>query len=284
MLTNAAAAATRCEPELASMLGPEHWLDPSQDDRRRKIAAHIWQQRRQRNLTQGQSHVLAGEPLPAAAALIALGEADILVTGATCPTAEVARAALRWLGAATAGSLVSGACLLVPPGPAHRCLMLADVAVVPDPDANQLVQIARSTARSYRRLWLREPTVAMLSFSTRGSADHPSARRIARATQDLSGLPGELKVMGEIQADAALDPEVARSKGLPQTAADQADVLVFPDLDSANIGQKLVVELGEWRAVGPLLQGLQRPVCGLSQNCTALDIVDAAVLATLTAE
>jgi phosphotransacetylase len=159
--------------------------------------------------------------------------------------------------------------------------MMADVAVVPVPDEDQLVRIAHTTARNYQRIFEREPAVAFLSFSSHGSADHPSARAVAAAAQRLATLEPAWTVVGEVQADAALVPEIARTKGIDWEGRRGADVLVFPDLASGNIGQKLVERLGRWRTVGPWFQGLRRPLCGLSRGCTALDIYDGTVLATL---
>lgn len=283
LLLGAPPGAPRIEPELALVLKPEHWLDSRDARQHLRVAEHLLGRRRHRGLTQGQSHVLARDPLHLAASLVAFGEADALVAGATWTTARVVRAALWCLGVAPEAELASGAFLLLPPDSRQRCLMMADCAVVPTPGAEQLVQIARATATSYHHLWFRWPSVALLSFSTRGSADHPAARKVATAARRLAEIHPDWQVVGEVQADAALVAEVAHTKGIDWGERGQAEVLVFPDLGSANIGHKLVERLGGWRAVGPLLQGLQRPICALSRGCSALDIVDAVVLAILTA-
>ncbi len=274
----------RDEPEMDSVLGPECWLDPTDEARRREAAEHLLRRRRPRGLTPGQSQVLAAEPLHQATALLALGEADALVAGATCTTAAVVRAALWSLGPAPEMGTVSGTFLMVPPSGQGRCLMMADCAVVPDPQPDQLEQIAQATAQTYHRLLARWPAVAFLSFSTKGSADHPATRKMADAARRLATAHPAWNVVGEVQADAALVPGVARAKDIDWGAAGQAEVLIFPDLGSGNIGYKLVERLGGWRAIGPLLQGLRRPVCDLSRGCTARDIVDAAVLVCLAAE
>ncbi len=278
------------DPFTGAVLGPEHWLDPTEEVRRREVAAHLWQRRRHRGMTQGQSHVLATEPLHMAATLLAMGEADALVAGATWATADVVRAALWSVGAAPEIQTVSGAFLMLPPRDATPAaslrgggLMMADCAVVPTPDSDQLVQIARATVQSYRLLYARWPAVAFLSFSSHGSATHPAVRKVADAAAQLAAERPDLKVVGEVQVDAALVPEVARTKGIDWGESGTADVLVFPDLTAGNIGQKLVERLGGWRAVGPLLQGMRRPVCDLSRGCSALDVYDAVVLVTLTA-
>jgi len=275
---------TCAEPDVDAVLGPECWLDPTDESRRREVAEHLLRRRRSRGLTPGQSHVLAAEPLYHATALVALGEAEAMVAGATCATAAVVRAALWSVGPAPEVGTVSGAFLMVPPSGQGRCLMMADCAVVPDPQLEQLDRIAQSTAETYHRLLARWPAVAFLSFSTRGSAQHPAASKMADAALRLATAHPTWSVVGEVQADAALVPEVALAKDIDWGEAGQAEVLIFPDLSSGNIGYKLVERLGGWRAIGPLLQGLRRPVCDLSRGCTALDIVDASVLVCLAAE
>ena len=268
---------------LGKRLGPENWLDPHDQARRLRVVEYIRQARRHRGMTQGQSHVLAMEPLYHACAMVGMGEVDALVVGATYPTADVARAALWCVGPQEEIGTVSGAFLMLESLDHGICFMMADCAVVPDPNVEQLVTIAHTTARNYRRLFERQPAVAFLSFSTRGSADHPAAHKVATATRQLAASEPDWPVVGEVQVDAALIPEIAQSKGVDWGENHRADVLVFPDLASGNIGQKLMERLGPWRAVGPLLQGLRRPVCDLSRGCAALDIYDAAVLVTLTA-
>ncbi len=267
--------------DLGRRLGPEAWWDVEAGDRRRAAAEWLLRRRRHRGLTQGQAHVLAGDALYHAATLVARGEADALVAGAATATAEVLRAALWAIGTAPGASTVSGAFLMLPPRPDARPLVFADCAVVPEPDESQLVEIAEASAGTFRALVDRPPAVALLSFSTRGSAEHPAAARVAAAAARLARAHPDWRVAGEVQVDAALVPEVARTKGLDWGGAPGADVLVFPDLGSGNIGYKLVERLGGWRAVGPLLQGLRRPACDLSRGCSALDVVDAAVAVAL---
>jgi phosphate acetyltransferase len=154
--------------------------------------------------------------------------------------------------------------------------------VVVDPDEDELVDIALASARTWRALFDAEPRIAALSFSTRGSADHPAARRMAVVAGRLTeaGLSAE----GELQVDAALVEAVAAQKSPGGAVAGRADVLLFPDLQSGNIGYKLVQRLAGWRAIGPLVQGLARPVFDLSRGCSASEIVDTVAIAILTAE
>lgn len=264
--------------ELAERLGPEHWWDNSLGSRRRDLAEQIWRHRRHRGLTQGQAYVLAAEPLYQAMGLLSQDRADGVVAGASVATAEVARAALWLVGTAPPAKTVSGAFLLIAPDGSRRPLLLADCAVVPRPDQGQLVEITEATALTYRRLLGCWPAIALLSFSTRGSSQHAEAARVAAAAAEVASSHPRWRVVGEVQVDAALMPQVARAKGIDWGDSGAADVLVFPDLASGNIGSKLVERLGGWRAIGPLLQGLRRPVCDLSRGCSALDVVDAAAL------
>lgn len=160
-------------------------------------------------------------------------------------------------------------------------LLFADAAIVVEPDEDQLVEIGLASARTWRALFGTEPRVAALSFSTRGSADHPAAARMARVAERLreAGLVAD----GELQVDAALDESIAESKAPLSPVSGRADVLLFPDLQSGNIGYKLVQRLGRYRAVGPLVQGLARPVFDLSRGCAASEIVDTAAIALLSA-
>ncbi|MFH1845741.1 MAG: phosphate acyltransferase [bacterium] len=273
------------DPACQRILGADNWIDPTAGTKRQEIADVILRRRRHRGMTPGQAYVKAAEPLYQAMALLALGEADGVVAGASVATAEVARAALWTVGTGDGARTVFGAILMLPPdtGPAggRRPLLFADCAVVPQPTTEQLVEIACRTGRSFELLLGKPPAVALLSFSSHGSSLHPAAVQVAEVAATVALRHPDWRVVGEIQADAALVPDVARDKGIDWGAGGVADVLIFPDLGSGNIGYKLVERLGGWRAVGPLLQGVRYPICDLSRGCSALDVVDAAALVSL---
>jgi len=221
-----------------------------------------------------------------AAALVRAGEADAFVAGAAHATSDVLRAAIFLIGTAPGVRTVASYFAMVreEPGGKERVLFFADGGVVPDPDAAQLADIAISTADRFRALLGSEPHVAMLSFSTKGSAKHPHADKVIEATARARALRPDLHIDGELQADAALVPEVALKKAPGSVVAGHANVLIFPDLDAANIGYKLVQRLGGWAAYGPILSGLAKPANDLSRGCSAEDVVTVSLFALAGAE
>jgi phosphate acetyltransferase len=221
-------------------------------------------------------------PLTYGAALVGIGEADVMVGGAHYPTGDTIRAALWAVGPAAGITTVSSAFYMID---GQQVMTFADCAVCPEPSPEQLAEIAIASARDRRRIVGDEPVVAFLSYSTHGSAAGPRVDRIREAVALLRRRvpPADFVFDGELQGDAAVVPEVAERKAPGSPVKGGANVLVFPDLDSGNIAYKLVQRLGGWIALGPVLQGLARPVADLSRGASVDDIVDTAAIAILQA-
>jgi len=257
-------------------------LDPSKDPRLGKIAKFLRERRPERIRDGVHALDVAAEPVNFGATLVALGEADGCVAGAVYPTGEVVRAALWAIGTAPGVSLVSSAFYMVTPDDA--VFTFTDCAVVPEPTPGQLAEIALAAARDRSRLVGDSPRVAFLSYSTKGSARGPHVARVQEAAAHFQQLAPHIASDGELQADAALVPDISERKSPGSPVGGRANVLVFPDLDSANIAYKLVQRLGRAVAIGPILQGLARPMADLSRGATPDDIVEVAAMVALQAD
>ena len=225
----------------------------------------------------GRERMDLDDPLHVAALMVAVGEADACVAGATRPTPDVVRAALFCIGLAPGVDIVSSCFLLVLPD--GTPVTYGDCGVVPEPDAAQLASIAISTAATHEELTGDEPRTAMLSYSTKGSAEGPRVELVREATEIVRSRAPSLAVDGELQFDAAWAPEVAGSKAPGSPVAGRANVFVFPDLSSGNIAYKITQRIGGARAYGPLLQGTAAVIHDLSRGCDATDIANVALIA-----
>jgi len=254
------------------------FLDAADADRLERFTDGYYKRRRHKGCTLDEARETVRDPIFYGAMCVAEGLLDGMVAGSASPTPHVIRAALHAIGTREGLRTLSSCSILILPtaGFGHEgTLLLSDCGVVPEPTEDQLVDITRSAASSWRQFTGAEPVVACLSFSTKRSAKHEAAERMARVARRVKQLEPDLTVDGELQADAALVPEVARTKAPGSPVAGRANVLIFPDLGAGNIGYKLAERLSGGQAVGPIFQGLAKPINDLSRGCHVRDIVDA---------
>ncbi len=251
-------------------------LDPENNPKHEEHANLLYDIRKNKGMTIEQARELARNPLYLGCLLIKNGEADGQLAGARNTTSNVLRPALQIIKTTPGISCISGAMLMICTEKQYGedgLIVIGDVAVTPVPDAKQLAEIAVSTARTAKTVaGFTDPQVAMLSFSTKGSAKHEAADKVIEATELARQLDPSLKIDGELQADAALVPSIGASKAPNSTIAGHANVLIVPSLEVGNISYKLVQRLGKAEAIGPILQGIAKPVNDLSRGCSVDDV------------
>jgi len=262
-------------------------LDTDEPERLSRFSQALHEMRGQRGVTLEEARRFVEDPLLQASLMVGLGEADGSVSGCVRTTGDVIRAGLWGVGVAPAITTVSSSFYMVLPsdhGRAHDVLTFTDAGVVPDPTPSQLAEIAVAAVSARERIVGDEPRVAFLSYSTLGSAEGPSVQRVREAVSIFRSLLPGVTAEGELQADAALSRNVALTKAPSSALAGEANILVFPDLNSANIAYKLVQHLGGVQALGPILQGLRKPCNDLSRGASIEDILLVGCITSLMAD
>ncbi|MCL4538955.1 MAG: phosphate acetyltransferase [Bacteroidetes bacterium] len=246
-------------------------IDPEKDGKLDNFAEEFFELRKAKGLTKPQAVEAMKNSMFYGAMMVRRGIADGSVAGSMSTTADVLRAGIQVIGVKEGISIVSSFFLMIFP---QKVYSFADCAVVPDPTAEQLADIAITTAENHRKLVGEEPRVAMLSFSTKGSAKHDLVDKVVQATAIAQKKAPGLMLDGELQLDAAIVPSVASRKAPGSKVNGEANVLIFPDLNAGNIGYKMAQRLGGADALGPVVQGLKKPAFDLSRGCSVQDIVD----------
>ena len=262
-------------------------INPETSNKLDEYGAEYYQLRKHKGISEQEAYDQVKNPLYFGSMMVRQGDADGKVAGSVNATANVLGAAIRIVGTAEGISVISGSFIMIVPEQkfgAEGVLLFADSGVNPNPDADQLGEIAVSSAQTFHNLVDEEPKVGMLSFSTKGSAEHELVDKVRTATEKAKELAPELTIDGELQGDAALVPEVSEKKCPDSEVEGQANVLIFPDLQAGNISYKLVQRLAGAEAFGPILQGIAQPVNDLSRGCSVQDIVNVTAITVVQAK
>ncbi|MBB3189965.1 phosphate acetyltransferase [Halomonas cerina] len=273
--------------ELGVSLSGVELIDPVDSPLTETLAEALFTLRKKKGMTREQAQAAIREPLCFANMLVREGHADGSVAGAVHTTADVVRTAIQLLGLAPGSKLVSSFFLMMLCKPFHNLkggMIFSDCGLVIDPDAEQLAHIAMAAADSARALLNEEPRVAMLSFSTSGSAQHGNVEKVVQAARSVKARRPGLAIDEDVQLDAAIVAEIAARKLPDSQVRGNANVLIFPDLEAGNIGYKLAERIGGAEAIGPLLQGLAKPANDLSRGCSVEDIYHVIAVTTVQAQ
>ena len=258
-------------------IGAVNLINPAQSGERKRYANALYQLRQAKGMTPEQADERVQDPLYYAQMMVRLGDADGSVAGAVYTTGAVVRSAIQVIGMAPGATMVSSFFLMMMCEPFHELkggVIFSDCGLVINPDAQQLAQIAISAAASAKTLLNEDPRVAMLSFSTSGSATHSAVDKVVEATALVKQQYPDLCIDGDVQLDAAIVAEIAERKVDRSQTKGKANVLVFPNLEAGNIGYKLAERIGKADAIGPILQGLAKPANDLSRGCSVNDVVN----------
>lgn len=263
---------------------PSHFevVNPQENDNTDAYAKYFYTRRKHKGISKKDAHAIIKDPLYFASCMIALGHADCGVAGSVSTTGDVLRAAIQTIGLKPGSQVVSSTFLMSLAS--GRTLTYADCGVVPYPDAKQLATIAADSAKTHQQLTGDKPVVAMLSFSTKGSAEHERIDLVRNALEMVKSNNPDLLIDGELQFDAAYVPGVAGRKAPSSEVAGKANVFIFPNLDAGNIAYKITERIGGADATGPIVQGLAKPMMDLSRGCDWEDIVNAACVSVLLTE